>query len=125
MPSVIQEKFYGSVKVFWLNKELLEKRIKQAVKSLAQHRPEVERIILFGSYVEDKFTVFSDIDVLIVVNHSDKRFIERAQDFRDYFKDINIGLDLFVYTNKEINSDNPWFNQILTKGRCVYLKHSP
>lgn len=44
----------------------------------------------------------SDADILIVVRGSDTPFIDRASRFRDYFADIGLGVDLFVYTEQEI-----------------------
>ncbi len=54
MPSVIQKKSCNSVKVFWLNKELLETNILNAVNTLANNCPEVKKVILFGSIAENR-----------------------------------------------------------------------
>jgi predicted nucleotidyltransferase len=102
MQSVIQRKSYGSVKVFWLDKGLLKKRIQKAAKKILSANDDVEEVILFGSLAEDKATAFSDADILIVVKDSAKRFIDRPIDFLPYFQNIGVEVDLFVYTRKEI-----------------------
>lgn len=102
MQSVIQKRSYGSVKVFWLDKNLLMKRLQQAARRIRATNANVEKVILFGSLAEDKATAFSDADILIVVKDSMKRFIDRSIDFVPYFQNIGVEVDLFVYTRKEI-----------------------
>lgn len=122
MQSVIQKKSYGSVKVFWLNKELLKDRIKKAAEKLAKENSIVERVVLFGSVSQDRPTAFSDVDILIVVRHSDKRFIDRADDFISYFENIGMNVDLFVYTNKEAESGSDFLDKAISKGRCIFSR---
>ena len=50
----------------------------------------------------DRALPSSDADILIVVREIDLPFIDRAGRFRDYFADIGVGVDLFVYTEQEI-----------------------
>ena len=40
----------------------------------------------------------------MVVRDSDTPFLDRASLFRDYFADIGMGVDLFVYTQQEVAS---------------------
>ena len=110
MQSVIQRKSYGSVKVFWLDKDLLKKRIQKAAKKIMSTNSDVEKVILFGSLAEDRATAFSDADILIVVKDSTKRFIDRPIDFAQYFQNIGIEVDLFVYTKKEIEHNTEFIN---------------
>ena len=72
MQSVIQKKSYGSVKTFWLNKELLDVKLKQAVKKVLSEKKEVEKVVLFGSFAGGKATVSSDMDILLVVKNFGK-----------------------------------------------------
>ena len=110
MQSVIQKKSYGSVKVFWLDKDLLKKRIQQAAKKIMAMNSDVEKVMLFGSLAQDKATAFSDADILIVVKDSTKRFIDRPIDFAPYFRNIGVEVDLFVYTRKEIEHHTALLN---------------
>lgn len=45
----------------------------------------------------------SDADILVVLRDSETPFLDRAALFRDYFNDIGVGVDLFVYTQQEIS----------------------
>lgn len=122
MQSVIQKKSYDSVKVFWLNKELLESKINAAVKRLTAECQEVMTVILFGSVAEDKATVSSDIDILIVVKESKYRFIDRPLQFGKYFEGIGLGVDIFVYTSQELrNNTIPLAKSAFKKGKILFV----
>ncbi len=45
-----------------------------------------------------------DLDVLIIISESDKRFIDRAEEFRGYFDGLGIETDLFVCTEDEVQN---------------------
>ena len=100
--SVIQKRSYGSVKVFWLDRNLLKSRIRRAAANLSRNHEEVVRVVLFGSVASDRALPSSDADILIVVREIDLPFIDRATRFCDYFADIGVGGDLFVYTEREV-----------------------
>ena len=100
--SVIRKQSYGSVKVFWLARNLLKSRIRRAARNLGRDHEAVSQVVLFGSVASDRALPSSDADILIVVRDSDLPFIDRASRFRDYFTDIGIGADLFVYTEQEV-----------------------
>ena len=100
--SVIRKQSFGSVKVFWLDRNLLKSRIRQAVRNLSLQHEEVVQVVLFGSVASDRAVPSSDADILVVVRDSDTPFLDRAALFRDYFSDIGVGVDLFVYTQQEV-----------------------
>ena len=100
--SVIQKQSCGSVKVFWLDRNLLKSRIRRAAGNLSRNDEQVVRVVLFGSVASDRALPSSDADILIVVRDSDLPFIDRSSRFREYFADIGVGVDLFVYTEQEV-----------------------
>ena len=100
--SVIQKQSYGFVKVFWLDRSLLKSRIRRAARNLTRDHEAVVRVVLFGSVASDRALPSSDADILVVVRDSETPFIDRAGQFRDYFSDIGVGVDLFVYTEQEL-----------------------
>ena len=102
--SVIRKQSFGTVKVFWLDRNLLKSRIMQAARSLSREHEEVVQVVLFGSVASDRAVPSSDADILVVVRDSDRQFLDRASLFRDYFADIGVGVDLFVYTQQEVAS---------------------
>ncbi len=63
----MQHKSSSSVKVFYpkFSKEEIIQRIKEGIEELAQKMP-LKKVILFGSYAKENYTVASDIDLLVV-----------------------------------------------------------
>jgi predicted nucleotidyltransferase len=51
-----------------------------AARLLSSH-PEVEEIVVFGSFAKGTYSPGSDIDVFILLSHSNKRIRERIPDF--------------------------------------------
>lgn len=70
---------------------------------------------LFGSYATDTFGPASDVDLLIILRHSSKRFLERIPDFLP--ENLAVSCDVFPYTEGEIEKmqleGNLWIRHIL------------
>lgn len=103
-PPVISRRSYGSVTVFWLDRDLLKSRVAAAARELGREHEAVTQVVLFGSAASGRALPSSDADVLIVVRDSNERFIDRAEPFHPFFAEIGVGVDLFVYTEPEIRS---------------------
>lgn len=103
-PSVMRRRSFGSVTVFWLDRNLLKRRLAAAAQRLGMEHETVTQVVLFGSVAADRAVPSSDADVLIVVRDSTERLIDRAPAFHGYFGEIGVGVDLFVYTEPEIRS---------------------
>ena len=101
--SVIRKQSFGSVTVFWLDRNLLKSRIRQAVRNLIRQHEEVVQVVLFGSVASGRAVPSSDADILVVVRDSDTPFLDRAALYRDHFAEVGVGVDLFVYTRGEIS----------------------
>jgi predicted nucleotidyltransferase len=75
----------------------------------------VERVGYFGSYTNDTYGPASDVDLLIILSQSSKRFIDRVIDFLT--DNLSVCCDVFLYTSKEIKKmkqdNNPWSRHIL------------
>jgi predicted nucleotidyltransferase len=119
MQSIIRKKFYGSVKVFSLDSELLISRLKNLSLELAEKRPEVLAAVLFGSAAEGRALPSSDVDILLVVKRSEERFIDRPDTYRQYFRSIPMDVDCKVYTVGEIKSGNHPLAETALKGGLV------
>lgn len=104
MQSIIRKKSYDSVKVFFLNRKLLIEKIKQATAELVTERPEVRKVILFGSVAESRALPSSDIDILLITECNNERFIDRPPRYLSFFQDIPMSVDCFVYSVEEIQS---------------------
>ncbi len=109
------EKSSGSVKVFFADKQKVLSDLADYAAKLKQTRPDVVKVGLFGSYATDTYGPASDADLLIVLSHSDKRFMDRSPQFVP--DNLTVGCDVFCYTQEEIERmtkrNNPWLKHIL------------
>lgn len=124
MQSIIQKKSYGSVKVYFLDSDLLKERITTIIHKLTAEKPEVRRVILFGSVAEGKALPSSDVDLLIVIDGSTERFIDRPSNYLPYFESIPLDVDCFVYTAEEIDSGrHPIAETANRHGKVLYNRN--
>ena len=83
----------------------------------------MKRVILFGSIAENRGLPSSDVDVLVEVNVSQHRFLDRSMPFQKYFGNIGLGVDLFVYTEEEIRGNTiPLANAALKTGKILFKR---
>ena len=121
MQSIIQKSSYDSVQVFWLNRALLRERLLECVNDLVTKKTEVQKVVLFASVTEYRETASSDVDILIVVKESRERFIDRFIEFSDFFEGLELGVDIFVYTQEEIEKgDIPLARMALKRGKTLF-----
>ena len=66
---------------------------------MVRERPEVLRIGYFDSYARGDWGVGSDVDIVMVVEHSDCPFIHRAASFP--YEELPVPADLLVCTPEE------------------------
>jgi predicted nucleotidyltransferase len=72
-----------------------------ARRLLASH-PEVEEVVVFGSFARGDYAPGSDIDVFICLSESDKSPRDRIPDLLP--STFPVGMDLFPYTRAEIDA---------------------
>lgn len=109
------EKSSSSVKVVFADKANVLRQLKDYAKSIKRANPEVERLGYFGSYANDTYGPASDVDLLIILRKSSKRFLDRIPDFLP--DNLFICCDVFPYTSEEIDrmkqDDNIWICHVL------------
>lgn len=110
------------MKVTYLDRAGIRKRIKRAAATLGQTHPEIERIILFGSLARGDAVPGSDADLLIVLSESNVPFLNRHP---QYVPDgCGIGVEVFAYTQAElermIREKNPFVKQALKEGVVMF-----
>jgi len=115
--SAVREKSYGSVKTFWLDRDYINRQLGTVVDSLRTD-PNVVKIVLFGSFAEDRAVPGSDVDILLVLQSDSRRFIDRIQDYLDIFAELGIAADVFPYTVNEL--DNPLVQTALRTGKVLF-----
>jgi len=107
MPSVLRRRSYGSVKVFWLDRDLALKNLRESALRLVREKPEVEEVRLFGSLAEGRAVPGSDADILLVLRNEGSPFFERPLKYLAYFAKVGLPVELFCYTREEIRK-NPF-----------------
>jgi len=109
------------VKVVFADKEKVMRQLHRFVTELKRTRSEVEMVGLFGSYATDTYGPASDVDLLIILRRSSKRFLDRIPDFIP--ENLSVGCDVFPYTNEEVEKmkqdGNHWLSHVL--GEVVWL----
>jgi len=121
MQSVVRKESFNSVTVFWLDVELVRKRLSAAVERLADDQ-NVLRIVLFGSFAEGRAVPGSDLDIMIVLAHDERPLLERISAYLMYFSGIGIDVDLFPYTVDEL--DNPLARRAAETGAVLFSRQT-
>jgi predicted nucleotidyltransferase len=103
------------VKVFFADKAKVLRELDCYVEQLRRSHAEVEKVGLFGSYATDTYGPASDVDLLIILKGSSKRFLDRMPDYMP--DNLSVGCDVFPYTNEEIErmkrDSVPWISHVL------------
>lgn len=86
--------------------------------------PEVERVVLFGSYARGRRDLLTDLDALVVIR-TELGFLERT---KYLYRLLNLGVDadILCYRPEEFEQlkERPFFKRILQEGIVVYEKKS-
>ena len=96
----------------------------QHIVSALARRPEVQRAILFGSYAQGRSDLFTDLDILVVMD-SPLDFVTRTAEMHRYLSPA-VDLDLLVYTPEELerNRNRHFIRRALEKGTVIYEKQA-
>jgi predicted nucleotidyltransferase len=99
----------------------LDAALGKIVAQLSQ-MPEIERVILFGSYAAGRRDLFTDLDLLVVMN-TDQDFVHRTAGLYGKIQ-TDVDLDMLVYTPEELrqNQERGFIRQALQTGQVVYEK---
>jgi len=103
------------MKVVFADKNKILRQLADYTIKVKQSQPKVEKVGPFGSYANDTFGPASDMDLLIILRQSSKRFLDRIP---DYLPDnLSVSCDVFPYTNEEIEKMKqegmPWIRHVL------------
>ncbi len=85
----------------------------------------VQKVVLFGSYAAGRRDLFTDLDLLVVMDSS-LDFVTRGVELARRLR-AGVALDLLVYTPQEMERmrDRPFLRHILKTGKVLYEKKSP
>lgn len=110
----MREKSSDFVKVVFADKKKVLRQLKDYARKLKQ-TSQVEKVGLFGSYATDSYGPASDVDLLIILRKSSKRFLDRIADYLP--ENLSVACDVFPYTSAEImtmkQERNLWIQRVL------------
>ena len=105
-----------SVVIQFANPDRIEREVAKYAQALREEHPEVQRIIWFGSWVNGVPAPGSDVDLCLILSHSDLPF--RARIPRYLPSGFPVGLDLLAYTEAELaalaENNSGWHSCIMT-----------
>jgi len=107
----------------WPDARTVERALCRWAEGLARQRPEVLRIGYFGSYARGDWGVGSDLDVVIVVSHSNRPFVGRACAWDA--TELPVPADVLVYTEKELEGrmrEGRFGGALRDEARWVYTR---
>ena len=111
----MRERSSNSVRIVFADKEGILLLLRDYAEQLRQTRSEVEKIGYFGSYATGTYGPASDVDLLVILRQSDKRFIDRIPDYLP--TNLSVCCDVFPYSSDEVRrmqqEDSPWIRHIL------------
>jgi len=101
--------------------EALDRALDKIMAHLT-NMPEVEQVILFGSYAAGRRDLFTDLDLLVVMS-SEQDFVRRTAELYQQVA-AGVDLDLLVYTPEEFERlrQRGFVRQALETGRVVHEK---
>ena len=104
-------------------RELLEESLTALVAKLKQ-RDDVLRVSIFGSYARGRADLFTDLDVLVIMDTATP-FVQRQQILYQLLASP-VDLDILCYTPKEFESmkERPFLRHALRDERILYEKKS-
>src|SRR3972149_7087137 len=94
--------FHSSKPRFVNEKEVIEDFKKLALR-VAQKKPRVEEIYLFGSYTDGNAAFRSDVDILVILSSDSRKPMDRLDEFLLDFSEGPIPADVIVKTRAEID----------------------
>ena len=80
-------------------------RLDEYAEWVFRTRPEVEEIVVFGSFADGTYAPGSDLDLFLLLSHSAKEIWDRVPDYLPGA--FPVGLDLFPYTRNEVEALRP------------------
>lgn len=105
---------------------MIEQEVMEDVKNRLVKAYNPVAIYLFGSYAWGSPTEDSDLDLLIVIDRSDKKSYDRPQDAYDALFGMNIAKDIIVYTKAEfdaaLNNKTTLAFKIKRDGKLIYAR---
>jgi len=114
----LANKSWTSVEIISIDLDAIELALDAYVVDLSR-RPEVTKVVLFGSMVSGRYAPGSDVDLLIVLTDSEKPFRNRMPGY--FPKRFPVGLDIFPYTEDEVQQ-SAFAQEALGTGKILWRR---
>lgn len=125
MPFAVPQRSSASLVVKSNNQATVEGAVRGWAHHIAAQRPEVRRIIWFGSRVNGAPAPSSDVDVCVVISGSRRPVRDRIGDYLPF--GFPVGIDLFPYTESELErleTEHPSWYAAIASGIDLITTHS-
>lgn len=83
----------------WPDKQSVDSAVRSWAKKISEERKDVQKIGYFGSYARGDWGVGSDLDIVVILDRSNKPMERRASDWD--ISDLPVPSDLLIYTIDE------------------------
>lgn len=117
---MLVEKSWDSLTITSVDFPLVMEELKKTCRLIQSKHPEVEKILLFGSFARGDYTPDSDLDLLFIVNKTSDTFINRPMRYLPYFSEFPFDMNAIIYTLDEIEimkkESNPFLLEALKEG---------
>jgi len=109
-------------------KALNDKIIKEFISEIsAKFRAHVKRIILFGSRAKNNYKIYSDYDLLIVLDKKSSDIINKIYDIVvDFLINYGVDISLKIYSEEDYNQKfslgTPFMKEIKRYGEVLWTQ---
>jgi uncharacterized protein len=83
----------------WPNKQVVDSAVRSWAEKVSEERKDVRNIGYCGSYARGDWGVGSDLDIIVILDSSDKPMERRAEDWDT--SELPVPSDLLIYTAEE------------------------
>ena len=103
----------------------ISKKTLKNIKTRITEITKPKKIILFGSYADNRYSNDSDIDICIITDMQNKRLIDLTREVRKSLLEIiDLPLDILIYKNKDfmerLKNSKSFEHTISQKGIVLY-----
>jgi uncharacterized protein len=90
----------STVRITYFDREAVRRALDGHVRALTARHPEITEVVLFGSLVRGTPVPGSDVDLLLILEDSDRPFLDRIPPLLP--TGFPTAVDVFPYTRAEI-----------------------
>lgn len=104
-----------------LTKLGIRQEIERYIKTLIEHKITPQKVILFGSFVKDKYSAYSDIDLAIISNQFGRDPVEEMMALSRLTLTVSDRIEAIPLTEKDMKLHyHTLIGEIKKYGKIVY-----